>query len=444
MKIGILIPVCSRNQPWTSYEECFLAKALLPSFEATRSQNYEYRFYIGIDDDDSFFLRHRHRMPGETIIVSNCSHAPARVWNVLCKKAYDDGCEYMFQLADDIILETSGWTERYIEKLQSNCNLGVVGPCHLENYEGRKSRGQPFVLENAFVHRRHYDIFKTFYPHEIKNWYCDDWITRVYDTTLSHMFPDIFVRNLSIHVTEQRYTIESVDIARMVEEGRRSIRQSVCGLFSFCLYGPYSDKYHRGLRENVDLIHTHYPNWQIMVYTAPDSVEFVRAIPGVYCIETGRSGPVNMTYRFLATINTCYDLVCVRDADSRIHERDRWCIDTFITSPYSIYTIRDHSYHRYRIMGGLWGAKRGVRVNQYDLNDYCDCGEAGYTFDTQFLEKHLKTENMVVYSYTPDGLFNDPNEKVCVIDCPMPNGDFCGNVVLFREDGSSYNEFSQT
>ena len=437
------MPVCSRNQRWSRYEECFLSKALLPSFEATKSIGFDYQFYIGVDDNDDFFLRNVDRFPGKAIIVSDCNHAPARVWNILCKQAYEDGCDYMFQLADDVVIETPGWTERFIEKLQSKQNLGVVGPCHPENYEGRKREGKPFVLENAFVHKRHYEIFSTFYPHQIKNWYCDDWITRVYEGILSHMFLDITVRNLSIHVTQQRYRIESLDITRMVEEGRQKIRDNVCGLFSFCLYGPYTDKYYRGLQENVELIRTHYPRWDIMVYTAPEAVDFVRSIPDVICIPTGKTGPVNMTYRFLATINTCYDIVCVRDTDSRIHARDRWCIANFIDSPYSLYTIRDHPYHRYRIMGGLWGAKQGVRINQDVLHKYCE-QDAGYTFDTQFLEQHLKTENMVVYSYVSDGLFNDPNEKVCVIDCPLPNGDFCGNVVLFREDGSSYNEFTQT
>jgi hypothetical protein len=51
---------------------------------------------------------------------------------------------------------------------------------------------------------------------------------------------------------------------------------------------------------------------------------------------------------------------------------------------------------------------------------------------------------MVVYSYVSHGLFHDPNEKVVLIDCPLPNGDFCGNVVLYREDGTTYTEFTQT
>lgn len=433
--------MCSRNQSWLHYEDCSLDKVLLPSFEATKSQGFEYQFYIGMDDDDEFFVRYRDRLPGKAIAVSDCKHAPARIWNILCKEAYEDGCDYMFQLADDVFIETSGWTERFVETLQSNRNMGVVGPCHPTNYRLRHERGMPFVIENAFVHRRHYDIFNTLYPHEIKNWHCDDWITRVYDGILSRMCFDIIVQNT---VVDQRYHIERLDISGLLNEGRRKIREAIRGLFSFCLYGLYTDKYYRGFLENVDLIRIHYPAWDIVVYAAPEAMDFVTSIPGVRSVATGRTGSVNTAYRFLAIADSNYDVVCIRDTDSRIHARDRWCISNFIDSPHSLYTIRDHPYHLYRVMAGLWGAKRGTNIYPDALNKYCESQDAGYTFDVQFLGQHLNTERMVVYSYVPGGLFNDPNEKVCVIDCPLPNGDFCGNVVLFRADGSSYNEFTQT
>lgn len=442
MKIGLLVPVCSRNQSWTTYEECFLHTALWQSFQTTKSEGYEYVFYIGIDDDDTFFLSHKEKLPGIPVLLTGCQHAPARAWNVLFQRAYDDGCEYFFQIADDVVLETPGWTERYIAKLQENRNLGVVGPCHPENYEGRKQRGQPFVLENAFVHRRHYEIFQTFYPPEILNWYCDDWITRVYEGTMSHMFPDSLVRNLSIRITAQRYTIMNVDLAGLLVRDKAILRRALRGCFSFCLYGSYFEKYYLGLQENIALIREHYPNWDILVYAAPEAEDFIRPL-GVQCIPTGKTGPVNMTYRFLPATKDDYDVVCVRDADSRIHERDRWCITHFLDSPYRMYTIRDHPYHRYRIMGGLWGKKRGPSFDPQDLHTYSDQSSAGYTTDTRFLETYLKVQNMVVYSYISHGLFYDPTEKVVLIDCCLPNYDFCGNVVLYREDGSSYTQFTQ-
>jgi hypothetical protein len=147
-----------------------------------------------------------------------------------------------------------------------------------------------------------------------------------------------------------------------------------------------------------------------------------------------------MVYRFLHVLEKQYDVVCVRDADSRINERDRWCIRQFLDSPYSVYTIRDHPWHRYRIMGGLWGAKRGDHFSKMDLHEFCERVQAEYTTDTRFLEQYLLTQNRVVYSYDPSGLFADPNEKVIVIDSP---GDFCGNVILFDVNGNEYPQFTR-
>jgi len=54
----------------------------------------------------------------------------------------------------------------------------------------------------------------------------------------------------------------------------------------------------------------------------------------------------------------------VRDADSRIHARDRACIleawQSFAIGDCCAHTIRDHIYHKQVIMGGLFGIVKGV------------------------------------------------------------------------------------
>ena len=69
----------------------------------------------------------------------------------------------------------------------------------------------------------------------------------------------------------------------------------------------------------------------------------------------------------------------------------------------------------------------------------------GYTMDTTILEHFiypLVRNNFVVFSHVPSGVLNDPNEKVWVIEHPVVNDEFCGNVVLYK-DGIPYHEFSQ-
>lgn len=436
-KIAILIPVCSRNQGWQTIEDTYIHKAALPSLHATMSSDYDYTIYIGVDDDDEFFLDHAHELPGTIVILSGCRNAPAHAWNYLFERAIDDGHDYFFQMADDVVLETPGWTEACIDTLQTNRNCGVVGPIHLENYNGRIANGQKPVIENAFVHKTHYDIFGYFYPWEIKNYYCDNWITEVYRDELSVILHSMTSRNLSIHASQQRYEILYPNWEECIRKSRIQLNK---GCISFCLYGQYTDKYYRGLMENVDIIRRHYPTWDIHVYAAPEAVEFVSGLVGVTCIPTGQTGIVNTLYRFLSTLDSRYSIVCVRDTDSRMHDRDRRCIRQFLASEYMVYTIRDHPWHRYRLMAGLWGTKRNANVFTRDqFYDYYNThsSSASYVFDATFLDAVVK-EPLLVFSYDPAGLFGNPKEKVIAME---KEDEFCGNVVLFDKDGNSYNQF---
>jgi len=441
MSVAILVPVCSRAHEWTTLEECFLMTRFLPSFEATKDPHQTYQVYIGVDDDDEFFLRNKAGLEavGKVIVVSGCQHAPAWVWNRLARVAYEDGHEYLFQIGDDIVIETSGWTSKFIEKLKYHKNRGVVGPKNPVNFALRVGGTQ--VIENAFVHRSHYGLFNTFFHPSIRNWHCDEWLTQIYTGICSHTFEDVIVYNGCI---DKRYKIEPRTIKDQIAEGRLTLRQDLRGCFSFCLYGPYTDKYYKGLAENVQLIRLHYPKCVVSVYVSPEASKFANEL-GVIVYTTFESGSRNMIHRFLPTMTDDYEFVCVRDADSRIHARDRWCIDTFLDSPYTAHTIRDHYWHEPRLMGGLWGCKGKIPLPEKVFKQYITWCREEYRVDNEFLETHiypLVASGLVVFSYRADGVRNDPNEKVVVIDYPLINQEFCGNVVLFR-DGEPYHEFSQ-
>lgn len=208
MKIAFLVPLCSRNQNYSSLEDTGFYKYLLPTFEKTRSPGYEYVFYLGFDDDDVFYQQHRaelERKGFKTLELKGCQHAPAKAWSQIFKMAYDDGADYFYQLGDDTLLKTPGWTERFIEALQKNGNLGVAGPCDPVNHFNRVRLGRRIILEISFVHRTHWEIHHTFYHPEIKNWYCDDWISEVYRPYGFFLFEDINFTNTN---RQERYAID--------------------------------------------------------------------------------------------------------------------------------------------------------------------------------------------------------------------------------------------
>lgn len=225
MKIAILVPVCSRNQNYKFIEDTPLMRCLLPSFERTKEDGYTYTFFVGYDEDDDFYRNHATELPGKVSILRGCQHAPARAWNVLASAAYADpaGYDYFFQIGDDVILETPKWTSQFVKYLQSHDNVGVVGPCNLVNHRQRVAANKPFVIENGFVHRKHLDTFGYFFHPGIRNWYCDDWLTRVYDPPYSaKLDTTILCRNT---VVDTRYAIEGCpDVSVKIADSRTTLQ----------------------------------------------------------------------------------------------------------------------------------------------------------------------------------------------------------------------------
>ena len=190
MKIGLLIPCTSKNRDWKNMKETYLYTLSLKTFLHTMDKEHEYKFYIGIDKDDPVFdnsdaqheiLRFNMAFKNvdfEFIHMENVKKGHlTKMWNILFKKAYDEDCDYFFQCGDDIYFATKGWVNDCIKTLKSHNNVGLTGPI---NNNAR-------ILTQAFVSRKHMEIFGWFFPEEIINWCCDDWYNWVYQP--DHFFP---------------------------------------------------------------------------------------------------------------------------------------------------------------------------------------------------------------------------------------------------------------
>jgi protein O-GlcNAc transferase len=136
-------------------------------------------------------------------------------------------------------------------------------------------------------------------------------------------------------------------------------------VFSFCLYNPYKPLYYDGLLENMTLIRRHYPDWGIYVYIGNDvPIEFTQRLEyaGAILRYTNVIGPMNMIHRFLAIEEPDIELMVVRDADSRVHWKDRWAIDEFVKSSFLAHSVRDCPVHSIPMLGGTWALKRDANV----------------------------------------------------------------------------------
>lgn len=189
-------------------------------------------------------------------------------------------------------------------------------------------------------------------------------------------------------------------------------------VFSFCLYGT-DRNYYEGLLENIKTIKQYYPDYEVFVYkgTCPDDWK----LEGVNVIYTGRTGAINALYRYLPL--GFAETGFVRDADSRITERDRWCINRFLESGYTYHLIRDHIWHKSKIMAGLFGWKSPIEI---ELNLVPD---VEYGYDEAVIAEQLYPkiiDNTLVHT----NVFAFHKERVERIAIERKDiHDFIGNVI---------------
>jgi len=201
--IAILVPVCSRNQNYKNFKNIPFVNYLHKSLLSTIDAQHEYTIFIGIDSTDTFYVEHLgdflflnapSNLVIKPIILYDCEHKPAFAWNKLFQEAYDRGHNYFFQIGDDV--EISGdWTNKFIASIESNDGVGVTGCLEKWNAACRRAKGQSLCLENAFVGRKHYECFGSFFNSTIENWFCDEWITQVYMPNHVVVHEDLEVKN---------------------------------------------------------------------------------------------------------------------------------------------------------------------------------------------------------------------------------------------------------
>jgi GR25 family glycosyltransferase involved in LPS biosynthesis len=193
-------------------------------------------------------------------------------------------------------------------------------------------------------------------------------------------------------------------------------------VFSFCIYGSEKN-YYDGLLENIEMINEYFPDFEIYIYKGFCDPSWTFQGKNIKVIETFRQGLVNTLYRFLPLSQS--EIGFVRDADSRINERDRWCIQSFLKSDKSYHIIRDHYWHKSLIMGGMFGWKTPC----YEKIEIPSNDDLVYGFEELYLSKTIypliKPLSLV---HTNNHAY--AGEHVELIDIPQVDQyDFIGNVI---------------
>jgi hypothetical protein len=154
-------------------------------------------------------------------------------------------------------------------------------------------------------------------------------------------------------------------------------------VISFCLWGS-NPKYVVGAIRNAELAKLIYPGWVCRYYigksTLRDAATYVDRLQDyshVEVIKMDEEGDWRgMFWRFYPISDSDVGVMISRDTDSRLSFREKKAVDQWLRSGKKFHIIRDHPYHTFKILGGMWGARSGILrdmkslINEFSKGDF--------------------------------------------------------------------------
>ena len=445
LTIGLLIPTTSNRKTWLNIKDSYIYTIFLSSFAVTCNKNFKFILYLGFDYDDKLFNNSDNlselndiisKYPNitlKTVLFGNDikkGHL-TKMWNILYQEAYST-CDYFYQCGDDILLLDIGWDIECVNRLKLNQNIGVVGPVDL---------GHPSLLTQSFVSKKHMDIFGYYYPEELINWQCDDWIQGVYDPQYSIIIKEYTCKNAG---GAERYEIYNYDELRKQLVIRDQIKlnkyihhdfydQKLVKIISFSLYGTHPI-YTYGAIENAILALTLYPTWICRFYyndTVPTKIiEALKLMKNTEIIKINtHCGNINMLWRFNPLFDKNVDIVISRDTDSRLNRKEVIAVKQWLLSDKNFHIMRDHQNHGTEILGGMFGARNKVAINfENDFYNFAHANIVGsdQNFLRNIIYPHVKKINTI---YSHDQHFNYESDKHNYPKLDCHNFTFIGDIV---------------
>ena len=222
----------------TSLSSLSLFSLMLPSLARTVEPGFRYRVVIIHDVGDAFYeddgtyaaiedwfnSRIAHPLAAADIEVqllmvsfTNTERKPGPAFNVMLRAAADFGAEWFYRINDDSEFVAPWAVDFTTTLLALGQPYGAVGPLC--------KQGNTDILTHDFVHRTHLDIFETYYPPALVDWWMDDWISRVYGASRTVKVNSAEI----IHHTDNHGTRYQVDfanqpkLAEALEHGKKRI-----------------------------------------------------------------------------------------------------------------------------------------------------------------------------------------------------------------------------
>ena len=238
----------------------------------------------------------------------------------------------------------------------------------LDHYKEGQSFGNPLTVMNFGIY--HKDVFRKvgLYDSSYIFYYCDGDMSaraqyagfkclKMYEVrckSLSVNYKNAYHVNLAEEMQNYRNKLNEYKEKKFPTDNLLFDKKVI----SFSIYGD-SNKYTIGLLKNVELAKKYYPDWICYIYydnsVPKDIINKLQLNMNCKTIDKSNSNIPGMFWRFLPFGNI--ERFIVRDADSRISERDKEAVDAWINEQTTLHIMRDHTHHGYYILGGMWGMK---------------------------------------------------------------------------------------
>lgn len=141
-------------------------------------------------------------------------------------------------------------------------------------------------------------------------------------------------------------------------------------VISFSIWGN-NPKYTIGALRNASLAQIIYPDWKCYFFVAKSvPTEIVNSLvqfDNVIIKPKDEDGDwSSMFWRFETSYDPLVRVSIFRDTDSRLNMREKYAVDKWISSDKTFHIMRDHPFHRFPILGGMWGYKNN---NKYPMKE---------------------------------------------------------------------------
>jgi hypothetical protein len=182
-------------------------------------------------------------------------------------------------------------------------------------------------------------------------------------------------------------------------------------VLSFSLYND-NPKYYIGALCNCLLAPIIYPGWICRFYIddtiSSEMHNVLKSFKHVELVEmTRHRGSEAMFWRFLPSIDDTVAVMLSRDADSWLTWREAAAVNEWLTKypDKKFHILRDHCYHSFPIMGGMWGVQSGTiaktikhKMTMFARKD---------SFDQRFLADNImpNVKNTMLIHSTPQWNF---------------------------------------